>query len=584
MFGTSTYLVMELAWALPVLALQWAAGWRELWRARRRWALATLIPTVYLCLADRLAISDGIWRIHEDRSTGVKLAGLPLEEAVFFLLTNLMVVQALILFQSAETRARVRGWLTSLLRLAWRLARRPGARAAAAGYRRGMLAALAVALASTAAAAALTRDSLLEPVAQLVMQLTPVPIASVLIQHLGVTARPLALMGALAVLMALGGLLGALAGAAVAAIAAARRPHSAPARGHTRRRALADTAVVLGGAGTIAGVSIFDAARRDRLSSAGGRTLFPFQPPAARAAGFPEPGQAAEVTPVPQFYVVSKNAQDPFVDASLWRLRVDGLVQRPVTLAFDELLALPRTDEHVTFQCVSNPVGGSLMSSALWSGASLRALLERAGPLPAAGRVVFSAPDGHEESVPLDLALRADTLVAYAMNGELLTRLHGHPARAVLPGLYGFKQVKWLTHVRLAPHDHRGYWPRRGWTDTAAIRTTARIDVARAEGGSIRAAGMALAGRRGISSVEARLLTAAGTAGQWTQAELHAPPLSNMTWVQWRLLLPPPAGVASGDLRVEARAVDGDGVPQEVSPSGPFPNGSSGYHRVVVKA
>ncbi len=261
----------------------------------------------------------------------------------------------------------------------------------------------------------------------------------------------------------------------------------------------------------------------------------------------------------------------------------DPLAQRPFSITFDELQTLPRVDQYVTFQCVSNPVGGSLMSNAFWSGAPLAALLERAGPLPDAGRVVFSAPDGHEESVPLDVALRPENAIAYAMNGELLTRLHGYPARALLPGLYGFKQVKWLTHIRLASESHRGYWPRRGWTDDAMIRTTARIDLARREGNQVRVAGMALAGRRSISRVEVRLTTAGdGRPGEWTQAELHTPPLSGMTWLQWRALLPIFPGTAAID--VEARAVDGEGRPQETAQSGPFPNGSSGYHRVAVKA
>lgn len=116
MFGHFTYLVLELSWALPVLALQWAVGLPELWRARRLWAIATLIPTIYLCLVDRLALGNGIWTIHEDRSTGISLGGLPLEEALFFLLTNLMVVQALILFQSPATRARLRRWARPLVR------------------------------------------------------------------------------------------------------------------------------------------------------------------------------------------------------------------------------------------------------------------------------------------------------------------------------------------------------------------------------------------------------------------------------------------------------------------------------------
>ncbi len=114
MFGHATYLILELAWALPVIVLQLAVGFPELWRARRTWALAVLLPTIYLCLADRLAMANGIWTIHADRSTGISLAGLPLEEAVFFLLTNLMVVQALILFQSHDTRARLRRWLSPI--------------------------------------------------------------------------------------------------------------------------------------------------------------------------------------------------------------------------------------------------------------------------------------------------------------------------------------------------------------------------------------------------------------------------------------------------------------------------------------
>jgi hypothetical protein len=228
------------------------------------------------------------------------------------------------------------------------------------------------------------------------------------------------------------------------------------------------------------------------------------------------------------------------------------------------------------------------MSAAWWSGASLAELIDRAGPLPSAGRVVLRAPDGHEESVMIDVARRPEAMVAYAMNGDYLTRLHGHPARALLPGHYGFKQVKWLTHIDLAPDDHRGYWPRRGWTDEAAIRTTARIDLVRPEAGGLRVAGVALAGRRGISAVEVRVVPSASPSppavavAPWTSAELHAPALSSMMWVQWRAWLP---GVAArSDLAVEARATDGSGTPQESSAAPPFPNGSSGYHRVEASA
>ncbi|MDQ3702075.1 MAG: lycopene cyclase domain-containing protein [Chloroflexota bacterium] len=685
MFGQLTYLVLLSAWALPVLLLQWAFGWRDLWRARRAWFLATTLPTLYLCLADRFALGDGIWHIHEDRSTGITLGGLPLEEALFFLVTNLMVVQTLIFLQSAQTRRRVARWrrrpahgavppladqdATSLTTLptSTLTKEQSGAAAAerdataergkarrsalAAGHRRGTLGAAAGCLLSSIVAAALTSPSVLEPVAQVVMQGTPVAVANVLLQRLDpMLARSLAVFGALALVLVAGGLLGAVAalgsrpravfwpGVAVVGVAGltlafAREAAPWPALAYgigqalfllpsrrdvpdtravtepdagvgtaadTRRILLRHNLWVVGGVAGTLGVAAVDAARRDRLPGLAGRQLFPFQAPPARAPGFPVDGQAPEVTPVASFYVVSKNAQDPAVDADSWRLQVGGLAQRPLTLAFDDLLTLPRREEYVTFQCVSNPVGGSLMSSAYWSGASLRDLLLRVGPLPDAARVVFRAPDGHEESVPLDVALRPENMVAYAMNGELLTRLHGHPARALLPGLYGFKQVKWLTQITLAPASHRGYWPRRGWTDEATIRTTARIDLARREGDRILMAGMALAGRRGISAVEVRL-AAGGDAGvpgapapgapTWVPAEVHLPALAAATWVQWRALIPPSPGAgtsaagrpgAGGELVVEVRAVDGEGRPQETAASGPFPNGAAGYHTLSL--
>ncbi|NCA13335.1 MAG: lycopene cyclase domain-containing protein [Proteobacteria bacterium] len=111
MFGHATYLVLELGWALPVILLQIALGWRELWAQRTAWFGATAASTVYLCLADRLAIGDGIWHIAPNRSTGILIGGLPLEEAVFFLLTNLLVVQAMLLFMAPSMRARAASWL-----------------------------------------------------------------------------------------------------------------------------------------------------------------------------------------------------------------------------------------------------------------------------------------------------------------------------------------------------------------------------------------------------------------------------------------------------------------------------------------
>ncbi len=92
------YMGLILAWSAPVLAGQWAYAGHWFWRRRRLWALSTAIPTAYLWAADRVALHLGIWAISERYTTGLHLLGLPVEEALFFLVTNLLVVQGVMLF------------------------------------------------------------------------------------------------------------------------------------------------------------------------------------------------------------------------------------------------------------------------------------------------------------------------------------------------------------------------------------------------------------------------------------------------------------------------------------------------------
>lgn len=105
-FGQATYLVVELAWGLPVIALQWGVGAAGLAKHWRTLAVTTVLATAYLSAADALAIRWGIWRLAENRTLGWSLAGLPLEEALFFLLTTLMVVQGFLLVGIETPRAR----------------------------------------------------------------------------------------------------------------------------------------------------------------------------------------------------------------------------------------------------------------------------------------------------------------------------------------------------------------------------------------------------------------------------------------------------------------------------------------------
>lgn len=99
-----TYLFLELAWAVPVLGIQWLVGWRGLSQHRGALLVAVIIPTVYLSAIDSVAIANGIWALHDDRLVGWRIGDLPLEEAIFFLLTNAMVAQTVVLVGPSGSR------------------------------------------------------------------------------------------------------------------------------------------------------------------------------------------------------------------------------------------------------------------------------------------------------------------------------------------------------------------------------------------------------------------------------------------------------------------------------------------------
>lgn len=102
-WDNTLYLGLILAWATPILSLQWLIGTNILWGIKRIWLNAVIIPTLYLWVTDRIAIGNGIWHISDKYSTGFQLFGLPIEEATFFLVTNLLVVQGLLLFLLFKT-------------------------------------------------------------------------------------------------------------------------------------------------------------------------------------------------------------------------------------------------------------------------------------------------------------------------------------------------------------------------------------------------------------------------------------------------------------------------------------------------
>jgi len=233
----------------------------------------------------------------------------------------------------------------------------------------------------------------------------------------------------------------------------------------------------------------------------------------------------------------------------------------------------------VTLECISNNVGGNLMSTGIFTGVSLKYLLEQVNPTSSATWAAFKAADGYSESLPLS-AINSDPtiLVAYQLDGETLPAAHGYPARILIPGRYGMKGPKWLTEIDLVDHESGGYWEQQGWDHNAVVKTTSRFDVPR-DGDIVKVSGVAVsgvayAGTRGIGKVE--VSTDGGAT--WTEAQRTAP-LSQLTWVLWNLDWQPPK---EGSYQLVVRATDGTGAVQESNMASSYPGGAMGYHGIRI--
>jgi DMSO/TMAO reductase YedYZ molybdopterin-dependent catalytic subunit len=297
----------------------------------------------------------------------------------------------------------------------------------------------------------------------------------------------------------------------------------------------------------------------------------------------PVNGETPELTNTNNFYYVSKNLySDPTLDAGSWQLTINGEgVEHPFSLSYQDLLKLPAAEQVTTLECISNVVGGNLMSSARWKGARLKDLLAMAGIKPGSTKVAFHAADGYTDSIHLGKALDPLTLLAYTINGQPLPPEHGFPARMIVPGIYGMKHCKWITQLEIVNYNFLGYWQQRGWSDDALINLGARIDVPFA-GASLpikrqtTIAGVAFAGARGVSAVD----VSTDNGRTWRRAVLKRP-LGAVTWTLWELPWTP----ASKDTyAIVARMIDLQGYYQQPVLADPFPNGATGYHRIQVSA
>ncbi len=259
-----------------------------------------------------------------------------------------------------------------------------------------------------------------------------------------------------------------------------------------------------------------------------------------------------------------------------WQLKISGAVSAPNSFTLDDLRAMSTTERLQLMSCISNEVGGDLVSCSRWTGVPLADLLRAVQPHGDAKMVIARAIDGYTETIPIDIALSQLVLVAFGMDGLTLPDAHGSPARLLFPGRYGMRSVKWLKELSVSLTEEEGYWEQRGWDKQAIMRTSSRIDVVdkSAVAGQFVAAGVAWAGDRRISAVE----VSTDDGGSWSRATLEEE-LGPLAWRRWQIALELPPGTHN----VVVRAIDGTGTLQDATERPPHPSGSSGYHRVSVQ-
>ncbi|HEY8589979.1 MAG TPA: molybdopterin-dependent oxidoreductase [Naasia sp.] len=357
----------------------------------------------------------------------------------------------------------------------------------------------------------------------------------------------------------------------------------ADSAGATRRSVLigAGAAAVLGVVAAFGAQSLSSAGRALEAARRAVRLPSPVTaaPPIPAGAELAVPGTASLLTANEDFYRIDTAVFLPNLNPGEWRLRVSGMVERPIEIGYAQLLELPMQESRITLACVSNPVGGEYISTATWLGYPVKKLLEWAKPLPGADMVLSKSSDGFTAGTPLEaLTDGRDALIAVGMNGQPLPREHGFPARMVVPGLYGYvSATKWLVELELTRFDEvDAYWTQRGWGVRGPIKLSSRIDVPREgadlELGEVVVAGVAWHQHTGISAVQVSV-----DGGTWHDADLGAE-LSIDTWRQWKWTW----NATPGAHTLRVRAINAEGDEQVETEQSVLPDGATGLHTIQV--
>jgi DMSO/TMAO reductase YedYZ molybdopterin-dependent catalytic subunit len=191
---------------------------------------------------------------------------------------------------------------------------------------------------------------------------------------------------------------------------------------------------------------------------AGGASSFFWAPAASRVlspltSGFSQ--ALGNIFPVGGWRIYTISGSMPVFDPKAWRLEITGLVRKPVTLSYGDVLRLPRAHQVSTFHCVT----GWTVKDVRWSGVRFKHLFDLIEPLPQAKAIRFvSAEEPYNDSLTLDQVRLPDVMLALELDGHPLSRPHGAPARVVIPEMYGYKGVKWLTKMEFLAEQPTGYW------------------------------------------------------------------------------------------------------------------------------
>ena len=288
------------------------------------------------------------------------------------------------------------------------------------------------------------------------------------------------------------------------------------------------------------------------------------------------------ITPNADFYILQ--IDDPVaLDAATWRMAITGLIEKqmpPLQLA--DITAMESVTAMRTLKCIGDPIGTEQMSNANWKGVRLRDLLEKVVPKPEAKVVVFRCADGYHTAIPLENAMREETLLAYEMNGVPLPTEHGFPIRLLNPGHYGTKNPKWIVNIQLAA-EHESYWEKRGWDPIANVKLATMIgtpsdgeEITGGEVYTVSGAAFDASNHGGIKKVEVSV-----DYGQtWEEAEIWAKD-TPLAWVLWKWDWQVPE--KEDPVEIYARATANSGVTQDEFGIEVEPVGATGYHMIDAR-